>query len=236
MRQREPRPLKFRVLYWLRRKLPLEIFWWRWRRESWSQFGEDVVLRTLFSGQNNGFYVDVGAFNPIRFSNSYLFYKAGWRGVCIEPNPRSHQMLERYRPRDINLRMAVASSEGELKLSVDEELSRILVDEEVEDFDHVCVPSRPLADILVDYLPEGTNIDFINIDCEGRDADVLRSNDWGRFRPSVAVVEDWSEQVPSEIDVLMEQYDYDFLLRLGLSKFFLAAEFKQGRAWRMSQR
>ena len=56
---------------------------------SYSQEGEDMILRRFLAGQKDGFYVDVGAHHPVRFSNTYYFYKQGWAGINIEPNPDS---------------------------------------------------------------------------------------------------------------------------------------------------
>jgi hypothetical protein len=75
---------------------------------SYSQEGEDRVLaHVLDIGRRDpGFYVDVGAHHPQRFSNTYAFYLAGWRGLNIEPRPGSLSLFQRLRPRDINLNLA----------------------------------------------------------------------------------------------------------------------------------
>ena len=65
--------------------------------KSYSQEGEDMVLSRIFSDKNKGFYVDVGAHHPIRFSNTYKFYKLGWHGINIEPNPDSFNLFTMYR-------------------------------------------------------------------------------------------------------------------------------------------
>ena len=55
---------------------------------SYSQQAEDLSIQRYFGEEKmNGFFVDVGAFDPIKYSNTYLFYKKGWRGINIEPNP-----------------------------------------------------------------------------------------------------------------------------------------------------
>ncbi len=81
---------------------------------SYSQEGEDMVLRRLFEQKTVGYYVDVGAHHPKRFSNTYYFYKRGWRGINIDAMPGSMKLFNKMRPRDINVEIPVSSGEGEI--------------------------------------------------------------------------------------------------------------------------
>ena len=69
--------------------------------KSYSQEGEDMILRRLFEKQKTGFYVDVGAHHPKRFSNTFFFYKKGWSGINIDAMPNSMRLFDKIRPRDI---------------------------------------------------------------------------------------------------------------------------------------
>lgn len=167
---------------------------------SFSQQGEDLILHCLFQGYGPGFYVDVGAHHPWRFSNTYFFYLRGWRGINIDAMPGSMAAFRDARPEDINIECAVAEAAGSRTFyefddpavnGLSRELSearsaeghfRLIGSREV--------PTRRLADILGDHLPAGRPIDFLNVDVEALDLEVLRSNDWSRFRPKVVVVED----------------------------------------------
>src|SRR5690554_6253894 len=79
-------------------------------RKSYSQEGEDILLEKLFEGKNDGFYVDVGAHHPRRFSNTYLLYRRGWRGINIDAMPGSMAEFRRLRGRDINLEIPISSA------------------------------------------------------------------------------------------------------------------------------
>jgi len=81
---------------------------------SFSQEGEDIILSRLFNDKKNGFYVDVGAHHPFRFSNTYKFYEKGWSGINIEPNPEDFHLFSKYRNRDININAGVGSNDGTL--------------------------------------------------------------------------------------------------------------------------
>src|SRR4051812_7051515 len=79
------------------------------RLDSWAQEGEDLVLRRFFEGQRQGFYIDVGAHHPHRFSNTYFFYRRGWRGINTDPMPGCMDAFRIHRPEDINLEIAVSN-------------------------------------------------------------------------------------------------------------------------------
>jgi FkbM family methyltransferase len=172
---------------------------------SYSQQGEDMILHCLFQGHRTGFYVDVGAHHPSRFSNTYFFYLRGWRGINIDAMPGSMDAFREVRPEDINLECGVAEVAGRLTFYRFDEPAVNSFSREVSEaraaeghfrlIDRTEVPTRPLAEILSEHLSPGRPIDFLNVDAEGLDLEVLRSNDWSRFRPKVVVAED--------IDVLM---------------------------------
>ena len=79
----------------------------------YSQFGEDIIISKLLK-KSKGVYVDVGAHHPKRYSNTYLLYKRGWRGVNIDANPHTIKLFTTARPRDTNVCVGVGASEGEL--------------------------------------------------------------------------------------------------------------------------
>ncbi|MGO9359095.1 MAG: FkbM family methyltransferase [Xanthobacteraceae bacterium] len=158
-----------------------------------------MVLRRLFERQTSGFYVDVGAHHPFRFSNTCYFHRRGWRGINIDPNTDAIEAFRRTRPSDINLCVGVAGTPGDLTFhffnepalnTFDADLAReraLLPGYRV--IQTRSVPVRRLDDLLSEHLPQGQTIDFLSIDVEGLDLAVLRSNDWTRFRPTVLLVE-----------------------------------------------
>jgi FkbM family methyltransferase len=166
--------------------------------KSYSQEGEDMILRRIFSGRQTGFYVDVGAHHPRRFSNTYYFYKLGWSGINIDATPGSMTLFRRWRPRDINLELAVGSENTELVLflfnepalnTFDAALARSRDQGPYRIVREQKIPVQPLAAVLEAYLPTHRPIDFLSVDVEGMDLNVLQSNDWERFRPECVLVE-----------------------------------------------
>jgi FkbM family methyltransferase len=192
-------------------------------RLSFAQEGEDMILARIFEGQDRGFYVDVGAHHPQRFSNTYYFYLRGWRGINVDAAPGSMTLFEALRPRDINLEVPVAASRQVLTYyvfnepalnSFSKEVSakrdgfygyRIISEERLE--------TRTLADLLDEHLPAGTEIDFLSVDVEGLDYEVLSSNDWSRYRPRVLLVEDLDSRpledlADSALTVMLRRHGY----------------------------
>jgi FkbM family methyltransferase len=165
----------------------------------YSQEGEDMILCRIFGGQQRGFYVDVGAHHPRRFSNTYLFYRRGWRGINIEPNPDIADAFRKERKRDINLQVGISEHEGTLTYyrfdepalnSFDSELAASRVETTHYKVTGTKeIPVQRLDAVLRDHLPPGTKIDFLSIDVEGLDMAVLQSNDWDVFRPACVLVE-----------------------------------------------
>jgi FkbM family methyltransferase len=166
---------------------------------SYSQEGEDRVLTRIFAGRSPGFYVDVGAHHPQRFSNTQLFYEQGWSGINIEPNPDAIGEFKSARARDINLQLGISDRPQILTYycfddpalnTFDPELMKSrLASTPYKVVKTTQIPVEPLADVLAKHLPEERSIDLLTIDVEGFDFAVLRSNDWTRFRPTWVLVE-----------------------------------------------
>ena len=179
----------------------LSFFTWDpWASYSWSQEGEDRILCRIFEQQSVGFYVDVGAHHPKRFSNTYFFYKRGWRGINIDAMPGSMKNFEKLRPRDINLECGIGTFNGKLDYYIFNEpalngFSKELTqkrnneDSSYQINEIVKVEILPLSVILDRQLPEKQIIDFMSIDVEGLDYEVLISNDWSKYRPKYVLTE-----------------------------------------------
>jgi FkbM family methyltransferase len=167
--------------------------------KSYSQEGEDRILHRIFESVDAGFYVDIGAHHPKRFSNTFLFYQRGWHGINVDAMPGSMVLFRRLRPKDINIEAAVARSRKLLPYYIFDEPALNTCDEELALARSLegryrivakhSVETRTLADILDAYLPCGQEIDFLTIDVEGLDLEVLQSNDWERYRPRYVLVE-----------------------------------------------
>ena len=187
---------------WFRRAwkvLDKIVSWDPWVNYSWSQEGEDRILKRIFGDKRDGFYIDIGAHHPKRFSNTYLFYRKGWRGINVDALPGTAKRFNKSRRRDINLELGVGAVEGDLRYFSFRDAALNTFSPDVADVrirsglnSYLGVKNieiMPLAKILERHLPIGQFIDFMSIDVEGLDHEVLASNDWARFRPGFVLVE-----------------------------------------------
>jgi FkbM family methyltransferase len=211
----------------------------RFERVSFSQEGEDLLLLHIFENHPSGFYVDVGAFHPVKFSNTYLLYKRGWRGINIDATPGSMDLFRRWRKRDINIEAAVGDKKGVLTCYMFNQANLNTFDSEVAKkraiapgcrlLRTVHLEIRPLGQILAEYLPAETKIDLLNVDAEQSDLSVLLSNDWERYRPNVVVVEltvlTIEGVLNSELYKFMSKLEYRLFARTISSCFFLDVQF-----------
>ena len=164
----------------------------------YSQNGEDLILNRFLDNKKEGFFVDVGAHHPIRFSNTFLFYKKGWSGINIDAMPGSMAAFNKIRPKDINVEKGIALKNDKLTFyQFNESALNTFSKEEAfsKNKDGYKIIQRNLIEvdtlenILDKYMPINTKIDFLNIDAEGKDEEVLISNNWVKYKPSYILVE-----------------------------------------------
>jgi FkbM family methyltransferase len=166
---------------------------------SYSQEGEDMILNRFFGNQESGIYVDVGAHHPRRFSNTYIFYKKGWRGINIDPIPGMIDLFNRERPSDTNLQIGIGEIKGELNYYIFNEPALNTFSEEeaikkdkkngyfIKNIQKIKLDT--LENILDRHLEKGLKIDFLSIDAEGLDFIVLKSNNFNKYKPKFILIE-----------------------------------------------
>lgn len=199
---------------------------------SYAQNGEDVVLQRAFGDQPKGFYIDVGACHPVEDSVTRHFYRKGWRGVNIEPDRALHAALAADRPEDINLCVAIGRERGRATffptgVRGHGTLSSELAAERSQGRTPETVPRVPLTDILECYGPEDGTVDFLKVDVEGFEAEVVSSLDWNRCRPRVVLIEsvdDTGSPTHASWEPLLLEARYRFALFDGLNRFYFREE------------
>jgi FkbM family methyltransferase len=193
--------------------------------KSYSQEGEDMILRRLFEKQKKGFYIDVGAHHPKQFSNTFYFYKNGWKGINIDAMLKSMSLFNKIRPRDINLGIPISDKKQKLTYYMFDEpalntFSKDLADERDGKNGYKIISEKDmetstLEEVLEKHLPYGQKIDFMSIDVEGLDLQVLKSNNWWQFRPKFVLV----EILGSSINDIADSKEYKYLSRVGYIVF-----------------
>lgn len=177
--------LAIRELDYLARRLLLD---------SYSQNYEDKII-DKYLNLKNGFYLDIGANDPVRLSNTYRFYKKGWRGAIVEPNPCYKNAYANKRPKDIFFNVGIGNKKEKLIFYdfVIPALSTFLRSSAVENLrkGYKLNKKIQLEVISVSQLQKkiGNKIDFLSIDTEGLDLKILKGWDWQKHTPIVICVE-----------------------------------------------
>ena len=190
-------PKHFHAL--LKSLLNLNVFY------SYSQFGEDAYVYSYFLGKGwrrdapmflprDGFYVDIGAYSPTECSNTHAFYKHGWHGINIDATPGVMSAFNVFNTADPDL-----AKKREIELGVKPRIVR--------------VPCTTLENVLDQYMDGSENIDILSVDVEGFDLEVLKSNNWDRYRPEIIIAETYEKSIAelTEADIykymLIKEYE-----------------------------
>lgn len=202
---------------------------------SYAQNREDVVLAGFFPEGYNGFYVDVGANHPIYDSVTKYFYERGWHGINLEPNKKLWELLEGDRPEDINLCLGVSSRTGNEEITIYDEgngLSTLSseMQEEYKKSGHPATRNARTETIKLDTLSNifkehgVKKIDFMKIDVEGYEYEVIEGNDWVKYRPGIICIE--ANHIIKDWRPLLQKARYKEVFFDGLNSYFVASERK----------
>ncbi len=202
---------------------------------SYAQNFEDVYLARAFHGLTSGFYIDIGAWDPVLDSVTKHFYDLGWRGINVEPIPQLHRAIASQRPRDTNLQVAVSDRRGRATFycvtsgSGFSTLSPAIAagwrtrGQTVQEIE---VPVVTLAELCAGA--DVRDVDFLKVDVEGAEREVIAGGDWARVRPRVVIVEATQPGSPEpawhEWEPLLVAHRYTFGLFDGLNRYYVRSE------------
>ena len=203
-------------------------------RKQYSQWGEDLFINSFFKNKNNGIYLDVGCFHPYMYSNTCLLYKKGWSGINIDINQTSIDLFNIVRPNDINICAAINERKKEFKVYFDDPFSPVnTIDQKFyeslkESFFKnkkiLTVQSKTIQEIL-DTDKTRSVIDFINIDAEGLDFEILKQINLNKYKVQLLSIEthnvDGSKtEYFDSIKKFLEKDNYSIFKRVGPTTLF----------------
>lgn len=198
----------------------------RYLVKSYSQYGEDLLIDKILGHKKVGFYVDIGANDPEKFNNTLKFYRRGWCGINIEPNVVLHDRICKKRLRDINLNIGVGRENSCIPFYLIDPDTLSTFDKDTADkavSEGFCMESVQSVDVLRldqvlhDYA-ENKLIDFLSLDVEGFELEVLESNDWKRFRPNIIMIE--VNRAEESINNFMKSIGYQIVYSNGTNTIF----------------
>ena len=194
--------------------------------KSYSQLGADLVAYALHKGKKDGFYVDIGAHNGVEISNTLLFENLGWRGFCVEASPKTYESLRKNRKCDCYNLAVYSKNIGKMKMattsaSVLDSLEANLTPKHKkrmqfeggrdENLQFVEVQSATFGEIMANY-PDIKHIDFMSLDIEGGEFEVLKGIDFDKYTFSLMAIEhNGVESAIKNITALLESKGYKIL-------------------------
>lgn len=192
------------------------------KRRTYSQWGEDLVIEKFFKNKI-GKYVDIGCFHPIRHSNTCLLYNKGWRGTNIDLNPTSIELFNIVRREDKNILATLSDKNNkEVDIFFEHNFSPINslnlknFDSDKKNYFKKKAFTKKFSELI------NFNFDFLNIDCEGEDLNILKTIDFKKFTPNLICIEINSDEKNYEHRVysLLKKYNYQMLCVKNFSHIF----------------
>lgn len=199
----------------------IKAYFYRRFRTSFSKAGEDIQLWQLLKKQK-GTFVDIGAHHPILGNNTYFFYLRGWRGINVEPNPKFESLHQKFRKGDSFFAGGIGPKDGEMKyFELESNLRNTFSEKYISNFQlegdvksTKTLPMQKLSTLFENFLRPPYSIDFMTIDVEGMELDVVKSNDWNQFRPKFILLESHSkleEDMESELTHYLNSKNYQLI-------------------------
>lgn len=214
-------------------------------KKSYSQCGEDLIINFLLESMLNIYdvtYLDIGSNDPVNLNNTFYFYKKGFSGVCIDPNPLFKDGYKQLRPRDTFLTAGVGPKKGRVKFfeinphtlsTFSEETARSYVEED----GHEIVKTYNVPVIVIDKIIKkyfkNSLPNFLNIDIEGWDYEILQTLDFENWRPEVVCIETITYSTKNEqvkvkkLFNLFKEHDY-----FPYADTFINTIFVDNRVWK----
>ena len=180
---------------------------------------EDFILYNLFKDKKIGFYIDIGAYDGIDISNTFIFDQLGWKGLCFEPHPRHFIDLIKNRSKNsicCDIALSDKISDGE-KFWLKPRVSTLNPKVKKSDWNFIYVKTTTLNEILKSYEEK---IDFITIDVEGHEQEVLNGFNIKKYLPDIVLIETKAKGISFNYDDYFMKNDYKKLYTVKINDFW----------------
>ena len=195
-------------------------------KKTYSMYGEDIIIERFFKNKKKGFYVDIGCYHPLEGSNTYLLFKKGWNGINADVNSLSIELFNRAREKDHNVNLAVSNNKQKLKIYFRKKINMLNTSSKKlakihfrNGFQERVINACPLNEIIKKSKFNSKKIDFLNIDVEGKELNVLESLNFSRYKPKLICIEIHNHEK-------MYDQNYDYLKRNSVYKFLIRKGYK----------
>ena len=193
----------------------------------YGEFGEDILINRILKNIKIGRYVDVGCYHPFKGSLTVQLYKRGWRGINIDLSKSSIDLFNLVRKKDINLNIAVSDFNGQTNYfensPINQQNSLIKSNDSQKMIKTDC---KNLNFILGENKFE--KFEYLNIDVEGNENNVIKGIDFSKYRPILITVENNNlhikDYIQSEVYKILTGNNFTFIGKIGVTNFFLDNE------------
>ena len=165
-------------------------------KKTYSLLGEDLEALKFFKNKKKGFYVDIGCYHPTHINNTYLLYKKGWNGINIDVSQFSIDLFKFMRPDDLNYKCAVSETKKKVNLYYQKEHSQLTSINKLTAKKFIkgrlkkkIINSYSLEEIFSWGKYKDYEIDFLDVDVEGADLQVLKGLNFSKRKPKLICIE-----------------------------------------------
>ena len=198
-------------------------------QKSYSTYGEDIIIEQFFKNKKKGFYVDIGCYHPLEGNNTYLLFKKGWNGINADVNSLSIELFNRAREKDHNINLAVSDKNQKWKIYFRKKINMLNTSSKKlakihfrNGFQEKSINACPLNEIIKKSKFDNRRIDFLNIDVEGKELNVLKSLNFTKYKPRLICIEihNHEKMYDQNYDYLKRNLVYKFLITKGYNVFW----------------
>ena len=204
------------------------------KRSTYSQFQEDLFINNFFKDKSDGFYIDIGCYHPVKYSNTALIYNKGWSGINIDLNQTSIDLFNIARKRDKNICAAISNNNELAEFYFDHLLSPVnTLSKEFSDLSYKNISrnkyiKKSIQKFTFDKLIEKFNlkipdIDLLNIDAEAHDFEVLEGFDFEKYKPKIICVELYDAKLElkeKKFKDYLASFKYSLIKKIGPNGIF----------------
>ena len=208
-----------------------KIYYEKYTKKSYSISNVDLILERIFSKIKNGVYIDIGCNHPIKYNNTYLLHKKGWKGINIDLDIESIKEFKKFRPHDTNICAVVSAKDGKKKniyiyhsRSAINTVSKKLVDKRSTKPKQIVErATRSLNNIIENTNFKNKKLNLLSIDIENYEYQVLNSFNFNKYKPDVVVAEIYNIK---QKDLEIYTQSLDFILKTKIYKLMLKNNYK----------
>jgi len=208
-----------------------KIYYEKYTKKSYSISNVDLILERIFSKIKNGIYIDIGCNHPIKYNNTYLLYKKGWKGINIDLDIESIKEFKKFRPQDANICAVVSAKDGKKKniyiyhsRSAINTVSKKLVDKRATKPKQIVKRvTRSLNNIIENTNFKNKKLNLLSIDIENYEYQVLSSFNFNKYKPDVVVAEIHNIK---QKNLEIHTQSLDFILKSKIYKLMLKNNYK----------